>query len=213
MADEKQSNQVQGRGIAGDTAMRDRARLAPASVQASASEVVRQAAEAGRGGTEALHLTHATATEVARCAAAAGLESGRHLFETSTKQIEEFSHQMTKTIQAVTEEMRGLVQLPAVNGGLRDLQQAIAGLIAGVTQTNLRVTQEMFRLNGPGAALDLQRRVAGEYFDTFVEGQTAILRAAQRTVEDTLRPLERWTMARQHAEVQERSPGVGARAR
>lgn len=217
MADEKQSNQPQNTGIAGGTTMRDRARQAAVAAQASASEVVRKGAEAvaeaGRGGAKTLHLTHDTAGEVARCAAAIGLESGRQLIEATARQVDEFNRQMAETIQATTEEMRGLVPLPAVNGGLQDMQQAMAGLVDGITRTNLRVTQEVFRLAGPGAAIELQRRMAREYIDTLVEGQTAILRAAYRTAEDTLRPLETWTKAQRHAEGQEQAPGAGTPVR
>jgi hypothetical protein len=212
MTDEKQSNQLQGMGIAGGIAVRDRPRQVAASVQASASEAVRQGAEAvaeaGRAGAEALHLTHDTAGEVARCAAAAGLESGRQLLEATAKQVEEFSRRMTETIQATTEEMRGLVALPTANGGLRDMQQAVTGLVDGVTRTNLRVTQEVFRLAIPGAAIELQRRMARGYLDALVESYTTILRAAHRTAEDTLRPLETWTRARRHGGSQEQPPGA-----
>ncbi|MBL6459427.1 hypothetical protein JMJ55_29365 [Belnapia sp. T6] len=217
MTDEKQANQVQGTGITGGTAVRDRPRQGAASVQASASEAMRQeaetAAEAGRVGAKALHLTHDLVGDVARCAATAGLESGRQLLEATAKQVEEFSRQMAETIQTTTEEMRSLVALPTANGGLRDMQQAVAGLVDGVTRANLRITQEVFRLASPGAVIELQQRMAREYFDALAGSQTAILRAAHRTAEDTLRPLETWTRALRHGGGQEQASGTGAAAR
>jgi hypothetical protein len=59
-----------------------------------------------------------------------------------------------------------------------------------VARTNLRVTQELFRLNDPVPMVELQRRFAREYADMLVQNSAALVRAVRRTAGEMLRPLE-----------------------
>ena len=94
--------------------------------------------------------------------------------------------------------MQGGFVLPrAAEGGLRDTQQAVAGLVEGVVQTNLRVTQELFRLSNPAAMVELQQRFVREYLDTLMSGTATLVRAVRRTADETLRPLEEQVQQRQ----------------
>jgi phasin family protein len=87
--------------------------------------------------------------------------------------------------------MRRLMTLPnAAEGGLRDIQRSMTGLIEGVVQTNLRVAQELFRLSNPAPIVELQQRFVREYTDTLVQNSATLARAARRTADETLRPLE-----------------------
>lgn len=68
-----------------------------------------------------------------------------------------------------------LAALPsAAEGGLRDLQQGMAGLVEGVARTNLRAAQEMFRLGDPVPMIELQQRFAREYTDALVRNGAAL---------------------------------------
>ena len=87
--------------------------------------------------------------------------------------------------------MRQLMSLPnAAEGGLRDLQQGVTGLVEGVVQTNLRAAQELFRLANPAPVVELQQRLAREYTDTLLQNSAVLVRAVRRTADETLRPLE-----------------------
>ncbi len=66
-------------------------------------------------------------------------------------------------------------------------------------QTNLRATQELFRLANPVAVVELQQRFAREYMDTMMQNTVTLLRAVRRTADETLRPLEAQVGQRQQA--------------
>jgi hypothetical protein len=78
----------------------------------------------------------------------------------------------------------------AAQGGLRDLQQGVTGLVEGVVQTNLRAAQELFRLANPAPFVELQQRFAREYTDALLRNSATLVRAVRRTADETLRPLE-----------------------
>ena len=78
----------------------------------------------------------------------------------------------------------------AAEGGLRDLQQGVTGLVEGVVQTNLRAAQELFRLANPAPVVELQQRFAREYTDTLLQNSATLVRAVRRTADEALRPLE-----------------------
>jgi hypothetical protein len=78
----------------------------------------------------------------------------------------------------------------AAEGGLRDLQQGMAGLVEGVMQTNLRAAQELFRLANPAPIVELQQRFVREYTETLLRNTATMVRATRRTADETLRPLE-----------------------
>ncbi len=87
----------------------------------------------------------------------------------------------------------------AAEGGLHDMRQGMAGLIEAVVQTNLRATQELFRLTNPTAIIDLQQRFVRDYMDTLMQGTATLVRAVRRTADETLPPLENQIEQRQQA--------------
>ena len=112
---------------------------------------------------------------------------------------------MTRTVaataQGTAEDMRTLMALPAVaDRGLQDLHRGLTGLIEGVVQTNLRATQELFRLSSPAAFVELQQRFVRDYMSALMEGSAAFVRAVRQTADQTLPPLE--------AHLRERSQGA-----
>jgi Phasin protein len=167
------------------------------------SDAVRRTAEAG---AEATRRAGEAAGEITRRGTQAAAESGRQLAEETAEQVEETGRQLTRVVQDIAEDVQRLMVLPhAAEGGLRDVQQALGGLVDGVVRTNLRAAQELVRLADPGAVIELQHRFAREYLDTLLEGQATLLRAVRRTAEETLLPLE--------AQIEQRRADAGRRER
>ncbi len=151
----------------------------------AAGEVIRQ-------GGELLGRTEATMGETLQRGVQATAEGQRQLAEVAAEQFEQVGHKLAEAMQQGAQDMRRLMVLPhAAEGGMRDLQQALAGLVQGVVQTNLRATQELFRLANPSGVIELQQRFAREYLGALIEGGTTILQAARRTADEALQPLER----------------------
>jgi hypothetical protein len=163
------------------------------------ADALRQNAEAGadvtRRGTEAgadaARRGAELANDTARRGTQAVVESQRQIAQDAAQRFEEVSRKVAEAARGTTENVRQLMALPnAAEGGLRDLQQGVAGLVEGVVQTNLRAAQELFRLANPAPFVELQQRFAREYTDTLLRNGATLVRAVRRTADETLRPLE-----------------------
>ena len=173
---------------------------------ARADAAVRKTAEAvqqgGRSAGDALRQGAEVTADVTRSGGEAGSEalrrntqavadSQRQIVQDAAQKFEEVSRKMAEAAQGTTENVRKLMALPsAAEGGLRDLQQSMTGLVEGVVQTNLRVAQEVFRMSNPAAVVELQQRFLREYMDALLQGSATLARAVRRTADETLRPLE-----------------------
>jgi CBS domain-containing protein len=163
------------------------------------------AAEATRQGSDAV-----------RRGAQEWAETQRNFAQIAVEQFEAVGTKVLQAMQQATEDLCTLMMMPnAARGSLssKDVQSGIAGIVEGVMQTNVRATQEFFRLADPSAILDLQRRFAREYFDALLQGSATVVRAARLTAEETLRPLEADIEQRRQARDAEqgRSSGSGSR--
>jgi len=163
------------------------------------ADALRQNAEAGadvaRRGTEAgadaARRGAELANDTARRGAQAVVESQRQIAQDAAQRFEEVSRKVAEAAKGTTENVRQLMALPnAAEGGLRDLQQGVTGLVEGVVQTNLRAAQELFRLANPAPFVELQQRFAREYTDALLRNSATLVRAVRRTADETLRPLE-----------------------
>ena len=163
------------------------------------SDAVRQNAEVGadvarRGGeagAENFRRAGEAANETVRRGAQAVAESQRRIAQDAAQRFEEVSRNVAEAAQGTTENVRRLMALPnAAEGGLRDLQQGVAGLFEGVVRTNLRVAEELFRLANPAPFVELQQRFACEYTDALLQNNATMVRAVRRTADEALRPLE-----------------------
>ena len=126
------------------------------------------------------------ASETARRGGQAVAESQRRIVQDAAERFEEVSRKVAEATQGTTENMRRLLALPnAAEGGLRDLQQGMVGLVEGVVQTNLRVAQELFRLSNPAPIVELQQRFVREYTDTLLRNSATLVRAIRRTADET----------------------------
>ena len=162
-------------------------------------EALRQNAEAGadmerRGveaGADAARRGAELANDTARRGAQAVAEAQRRIAQDAAQRFEEVSRKVAEADRGTTENVRQLMALPnAAEGGLRDLQQGVVGLVEGVVQTNLRAAQELFRLADPAPFVELQQRFARECTDTMLRNGATLVRAVHRTADETLRPLE-----------------------
>src|ERR687894_2174908 len=125
------------------------------------SEALRQNAEAGadveRRGTEAgadaARRGAELANDTARRSAQAVADAQRQIAQDAAQRFEEVSRKVAEAAKGTTENVRQLMALPnAAEGGLRDWQQGVSGLVEGVVQTNL-VTPCCRSRRPPSAAL------------------------------------------------------------
>jgi hypothetical protein len=152
------------------------------------ADVARRGAEAG---ADAARRFGDAANDTARRGTQAVVESQRQIVQDAAERFEEVSRKVADAARGTTENVRRLMVLPnAAEGGLRDLQQGVTGLVEGVVQTNLRAAQELFRLANPAPFVELQQRFAREYTDALLRNSTTLVRAVRRTADETLRPLE-----------------------
>ena len=197
-AKQPQAQQAKAASQAADAAVR---RSADAAQQGGRAlgEALRQNAEAGadvarRGGeagAENVRRAGEAANETVRRGAQAVVESQRQIAQDAAQRFEEVSRKVAEAARGTSENVRQLMALPnAAQGGLRDLQQGVAGLFEGVVRTNLRAAQEVFRLADPAPFVELQQRFAREYTDALLRNGATLVRAVRRTADETLRPLE-----------------------
>lgn len=174
----------------------------------SGSEALRRGAEFGaeaarRGseaGSDAVRRVGEATSETMRRSGQAVAEGQRQLIEDATEQFQEVSRKVAQAVRGTTEDVRALLVLPnAARGGLEDVQQSMTGLVEGVVQTNLRVTQELVRLANPSPLVELQQRFVREYLDVVLESSATLVRAVRRTAEQTLGPIEQQIEQRRHA--------------
>ena len=169
-----------------------------------AGDALRQSAhataEVTRQGTQASVEAMRRASEAVRRTTQVVAEGQRQIAQEAAQTFQEVSRQVAQAAQGTSEEVRRLATLPqAAEGGLRDLQQGMAGLVEGVVQVNLRAAQELFRLVNPAPVVELQQRLAREYLDAVMQGTATLVRAVRRTADETLRPLEAQVEQRQQA--------------
>ena len=206
-----QDNARTAADTAADASVRRTAEAAQQGSRAT-GEALRQNAEAGadvaRRGTEAgadaMRRASDAANDTARRSTQAVVESQRQIAQDAAQRFEDVSRKVAEAAKGTTENVRQLMALPnAAEGGLRDLQQGVTGLVEGVVQTNLHAAQELFRLANPAPFVELQQRFAREYTDTLLRNGATLVRAVRRTADETLRPLEE--QIRQTDQAQQRS--------
>src|SRR5947209_367753 len=137
------------------------------------ADVARQGTQAG---TDAMRRASDAAAETLRRSTQAVADGQRQIAQDAAKRFEETSRKMAEVARGTSEDVNRFFTLPnAAEGGLRDMQQGVAGLVEGVVQTNLRATQELLRLTDPSAVIELQQRFVREYMDTLMRGTTTLV--------------------------------------
>src|ERR671932_267447 len=151
---------------------------------------VKQAANQA-GAADAARRFGDTANDTLRRGTQAVAEAQRQIAQDAAQRFEEVSRKVAEAARGTAENVRQLMVVPnAAEGGLRDFQQGVTGLVEGVVQTNLRAAQELFRLANPAPVVELQQRFAREYTDTLMQNSATLVRAVRRTADEALRPLE-----------------------
>ena len=154
----------------------------------------------GEAGADAVNRSGRVGGESLRHGTQHLAESQQQIIQNAAEQFEQLSRKVAQAVQGTSEDVRSLMALPGTaRGGLQDLQQGVSGLIEGVVRTNLRATQEFFRLANPGAYIELQHRFVRQYLDTLIENSVTVVRAVRRTADETLGPLEQQLQQRRSA--------------
>ena len=126
-----------------------------------------------------------------RVRAGSAAEGQLRMTQEAAREFEAAGRRMAGATEGATGDGSRLMAVPsAAEGGVRDLQRSMAGLVEGVVRTNLRVAQEVFLMSNPAAVVELQQRFACEYTDTLMQNGATLVRAMRRTADETLRPLE-----------------------
>jgi len=161
------------------------------------ANLARQGTQAG---VEVVRRASETANETVRQTTQVVAEGQRQIAQEATQTFQQVSRKMAQVAHGASEDVRRLATLPhAAQGGLHDMRQGIAGLVEGVVQTNLRATQELFRLANPVAIVEMQQRFARDYLDTVMQSTATLVRAVRRTADETLHPLEAQVAQRRQA--------------
>jgi CBS domain-containing protein len=110
---------------------------------------------------------------------------------------------MAQALHETAQDWQTLMQLPGLGGGrLQDVALSVSNAVERVMEVNLRATEQMFRMSGPVALLELQHRFAQQYLHSLLEGSTAVIRSVRETAEHTLQPLEQRISEREHQQRQ-----------
>ncbi len=196
----RSETQIAGAVRQGATAMQQSGQVTNEAIRRGVEATAQMTRQGTQAGVEATRRAGETANETVRRTTQAVAEGQRQITQDAAHTFQEVSRKMAQVAQGTSEEVRRLATLPhAAQGGLRDLQQGMAGLIEGVVQTNLRATHELLRLANPTAMIELQQRFAREYLDTVIQGTATLVRAVRRTADETLHPLEAQVAQRQQA--------------
>jgi CBS domain-containing protein len=147
------------------------------------------------GGVASRHL-HDAAGSAMRCAA----EVPRSVGESTVQHLQDVAMRLATVMQESLHDMQAVFALRGPSSDhLQDLSDSVGSVVESVMRGNARVMQAFFRMTSPAAAIDLQRRTAADYVDTMLHGTTTLFRAAYRTADDALRPLdEHVSRRRQH---------------
>ncbi len=184
----------------GAAAAQHHARVVGEAARQGADATADVTREGAKAGVEAIRRVSETANETVRRSTHALAEGQRQIAQDTAQTFEAVGRKVAQAAQGASEEVRHLMTLPrAAEGGLRDMQHGVAGLVEGVVQTNLRATKELFRISNPTALVEMQQRFAQEYMDTLLQGTATMLRAIRRTADETLRPIEAQAGQRQQA--------------
>jgi hypothetical protein len=155
---------------------------------------------AGDSADVAVQRAAGAASETMHRGMEAFAETQRQFIHTAAKQLEEISRTVTETAQGTTEDLRAfMTPANAASSGLDDLRQSMTGWVEGVVRINVQATQELLQAGNPSAFVEVQQRFVRGYLDLLMQSTTTFFRAARRTADDTLRPVEQQLASRRQA--------------
>lgn len=172
-----------------------------------------------RAGAAAPSATETTADAMRRDARAIQ-QSRRVAGDAVPPSLDTTADATRQSIEAATEALRRadegatqtLRQSPqgVAESGLRDAQHVMARFVVGIVQTNLRATEELFRLARPMTIVELQQRFASEYLGVVMQGTVTLVHAIRRTTDEALRPLQEQVERNRQAQSHEQRNRKGA---
>ncbi len=172
------------------------------------ADVTRQNSQTG---VEAMQRVGNAALETMRQSVEAFSETQRQFVQKTVGQFTEASRRMAQANLATGENVRAFMTLPSsVRGGFQDMQTETIGLVESVAHQNVQAAQELFQLANPVAYFDLHQRVMRGYFDVMMNSTATLARAARRTTDETLRPIEQYI--EQHRQASQAQPHQNAAA-
>lgn len=164
----------------------------PRQAARSTAEVIGRGAEAG---AQALHRVNERIEDATREETPLGTEWQQRLFRTAAEQWERTAHTMAKAFQHTADDMQALMpawfRTDGTRESVQEWQQGISGIVRAMIESNVKATQEVFRVADPTPVIRLQRRLARTYVEAVLQGSATLVRTTQLTAERTLRPLEK----------------------
>jgi CBS domain-containing protein len=149
---------------------------------------IHRSGEASAGATQ---FASRVGTETVRRAADRLTEGQQALASDMADYFKTLSEQMARAMQESTSDLCGfIVPRQGAVENLRDLQDGMSDLVAGVIHSNIRMTRELLQMAKPGAAFDLQRRFMRDYMDGLLQGSNAIIQAARRSADQAVQPFQ-----------------------
>jgi len=118
--------------------------------------------------------------------------AGMQQFAQNTAQdFDQSINRIAHILQEMSQDWQAFAQLPGAGGGkMQDLAVTMGSALERVMDVNLRAAEQLFKMSGPTAMLELQHRFTQQYLHALLDGSTAMIRAVRQSAEQTLGPLE-----------------------
>jgi CBS domain-containing protein len=111
--------------------------------------------------------------------------------ESATRHLQDVAARLAAAVQDSACDMQAMFALRGPSSEhLQNLRETAGTVVESMMRSNAHFMQELFRLTSPAAVIDLQRRTSVAYLDTMLHGTATLFRAAHRTADHALRPLE-----------------------
>ncbi len=171
----------------GTQAFRHNVRIANEVVSRAGNATAEVTQRSSEVGAEAVKRAGNVASETLLRGGEAFAKTQREFMRSTGEQFEQASRKVAQAAQATTKDLRVFLTLPgAATGGMRDMQQSMAGFVEGIVRTNFQATQEMFQFVDPSALVELQQRFMRGYLDTLMHSAATLVRAMRTTADEAL---------------------------
>src|SRR3954447_7728468 len=186
--------------------MQTAVRRSSEAAQQAGGEFGEATRRSGAAAAEATRLTGQISGETTRRGAETLAEGQQSLIDDLAQHFERLGRHMAGAVQESASDLRSFVVVrQGTSESLRDLQEGFSGLVSGIIQSNVRMTQELLRIVNPDAVFNLQQRFVRDYMNALLQGSSAFIRLARRSADQTLEPIQERIEQRQ--QVQQRGNG------
>jgi CBS domain-containing protein len=159
-------------------------------------------ADAGHASSDLARQTATTTAETVRHLGDAAGETARagsqqmagmqqRFAQNTAQDFDQSINRIARILQEMSQDWQAFAQLPGAGGGkMQDLAVTMGSALERVMDVNLRAAEQLFKMSGPTAMLELQHRFTQQYLHALLDGSTAMIRAVRQSAEQTLGPLE-----------------------